>query len=371
MDMKLTRRQALLASAVASAGIAFPRIAIAAEQSKRFVFILQRGAADGLAMIQPHGDPALRNLRAQLVDEDAQPLDGFFALHPSLQETGRLFSAGQARAWHAVATHYRERSHFDAQNLLESGGSAPYASRTGWLGRLLPLLPGTPVSLAISAVVPLSLRGSLPVGTYAPNRLPDPSEELLERVAALYGEDEQLGMLWEEAMRTRMVASDLGNNAARNGRQVGELASALMTADGGPRVLMVETGGWDTHQAQPGRIGRQLTGLDALIASLSSGLGDIWNDTLVFVATEFGRTAAVNGSVGTDHGTASAALLLGGNLPSGQKVEADWPGLAQSQLYEGRDLRPTANVLELATGAVADHFGIDPDRALAALNSDQ
>ena len=178
-------------------------------------------------------------------------------------------------------------------------------------------------------------------------------------------------MLWEEAMRTRMVASDLGDNAARNGQQVGELASALMIAEGGPRVMMVETGGWDTHQAQPGRLAGQLRGLDALLGALREGLGDVWNDTLVLVATEFGRTAAINGSLGTDHGTASAALLLGGALPPGDKVVADWPGLSQSQLYEARDLRPTANVLELATGAVADHFGVDRDRALAALNADQ
>ena len=165
MDIKLTRRQTLLASAIASAGIAFPRLAIAAEQNKRFVFVLQRGAADGLALVQPHGDPALRSLRARLVDENATRLDSFFALHPSLQSTAGMFANGEARAWHAVATNYRERSHFDAQNVLESGGTTPYASRTGWLGRLLPLLPGTVHPLSLTSSVPLTLRGALPVGT--------------------------------------------------------------------------------------------------------------------------------------------------------------------------------------------------------------
>lgn len=369
MKLNLTRRHMLLASAIAGAGIAFPRTAFATGQNKRFVFVLQRGAADGLSLVQPHGDPALRQLRARLVDEDALPLDGFFALHPALTQTAQMFAAGEAQAWHAVATRYRRRSHFDAQNVLESGNPQPYASRTGWLGRLLPLLPGTPSPLALSAAVPLTLRGQMPVGTYAPSRLPDPSEDLLNRVAALYGEDAQLGPLWEEAMRTRMVASDIGDNAGRGGQQVGELASSLMMAEGGPRVMMVETGGWDTHQAQPGRLNTQLRGLDALLGALRDGLGDAWSDTLVLVATEFGRTAAVNGSLGTDHGTASAALLLGGALPAGDKVVADWPGLGSSQLYQNRDLRPTGDLLALATSAVVDHFGVDRDRALAALAS--
>ncbi|WP_340588602.1 DUF1501 domain-containing protein [Erythrobacter alti] len=367
MDVNLTRRQILLASAIAGAGISFPRVAFAAGQQKRFVFVLQRGAADGLSLVQPHGDPALRALRERLVDEDARPLDGFFALHPALEQTAAMFASGEARAWHAVATGYRARSHFDAQNVLESGHAEPYASDTGWLGRLLPLLPGTPGALALSAAVPLTLRGSLPVGTYAPSRLPDPSEDLLARVAMLYGEDAQLGPLWEEAMRTRMVASDIGENAGRNGQQVGELASSLMMADRGPRVMMVETGGWDTHQAQPARLATQLRGLDGLLGALRTGLGDAWRDTLVLVATEFGRTAAINGSLGTDHGTASAALLLGGGLPPGDKVIADWPGLGAAQLHQNRDLRPTGDLLALATGAVADHFGINRDRALAAL----
>ncbi|KLI65262.1 hypothetical protein AAV99_05145 [Aurantiacibacter marinus] len=359
----------LLASAIAGAGIAFPRTAFAAGQDKRFVFVLQRGAADGLALVQPHGDPALRSLRERLVNEDAHPLDGFFALHPALVRTAQMFDTGEARAWHAVATGYRQRSHFDAQNVLESGNPRPYASRTGWLGRLLPLLPGAPGPLALSAAVPLTLRGDIQVGTYAPNRLPDPSEDLLNRVAMMYGEDAALGPLWDEAMRTRMLASDIGDNAGRGGQQIGELASSLMMAEGGPRVMMVETGGWDTHQGQPGRLNQQLRGLDGLLGSLRDGLGDVWNDTIVLVATEFGRTAAINGSLGTDHGTASAALLLGGALPSGAKVIADWPGLASNQLYEGRDLRPTGDLLALATGAVAEHFGIDPARALAALGS--
>lgn len=340
--------------------------------ARKFVFVIQRGAADGLAIVQPHGDEALRGLRGALMDEDAHSLDGYFALHPALAGTARLFDAGEARAWHAVATNYRERSHFDAQNVLETGGDRAYAVRTGWLGRMLPMLPqGRRDAMAISSAVPLALRGELPVATFAPNNLPDPDEGLLARVSTMYAEDAELGPLWDEALRTRMMTGDIAGNAGRDGQRLGALAATLLGGEAGADVLMIETGGWDTHRSQSRQLVNRLTGLDALLVALKDGLGGAWADTLVLVATEFGRTAAVNGTNGTDHGTASAALLLGGALPPGDAVETDWPGLASSQLYEGRDLRPTGDLLAKATGALAGHFGVDPDRALAALHANQ
>ena len=369
-DFPITRRTMLAAGALAGAGIAFPRAAWAAQQERRLVFIIQRGAADGLAIVQPHGDPALRDLRARLVDDDAHSLDGYFALHPAMSRTAQMFAGGEARAWHAVATSYRERSHFDAQNMLESGAMRPYAEGTGWLGRLLPLLPGERGPMAMSATVPLALRGQRPVATYAPpNRLPDPSDDLLMQLSTLYEEDDQLARLWDEGLRTRMLASDIGGNNGRNGEQVGALVASLMSAADGPRVAMIETGGWDTHQGQPARLRTQLTGLDALLGALRGGLGPLWSDTLVIVATEFGRTAAINGTLGTDHGTASAALMLGGALPPGDPVIADWPGLAPGQLREGRDLAPTADLFGVTAPAVAAHFGIDPQLALRAMRA--
>ncbi|WP_242447516.1 DUF1501 domain-containing protein [Aurantiacibacter aquimixticola] len=137
-------------------------------------------------MVQPHGDPALRSLRARLVDDDARDLDGFFALHPAMEQIATLFRDGEARAHHAVATTYRERSHFDAQNVLESGGSRAYEVRTGWLGRMLPLIGARPSALALAPTVPLALRGDLPVGTYAPNGLPDANDDLIQRLSTLY-----------------------------------------------------------------------------------------------------------------------------------------------------------------------------------------
>ena len=367
MPFPLTRRRLLAASSAAVASLALPGAAYAAATDKRFVFVIQRGAADGLAILQPHGDRAARDLRAAFIDDDAHDVDGFFKLHPALPETARMFANGEARAWPAVAPSYRSRSHFDAQNVLESGGPAPYALHSGWIGRLLPLLPGSAGPLAMAPTVPLTLRGDLPVATYNNRRVSDPSDDLLERLSTLYAEDDQLAPLWDEAMRTRMLASDIGAGGGRNGEELGTIAAQLLSAPQGPRVVMLETGGWDTHQGQNARLRTQLRGLDGLLSALRTGLGAHWQDTLVLVATEFGRTAAINGTGGTDHGTASAAFLLGGGLGSGAKVQAEWPGLARDRLYQGRDLAPTGDLLELAASSVADHFGIDRGRAMAAL----
>ena len=204
------------------------------------------------------------------------------------------------------------------------------------------------------------------MATYAPNRLPQASDDLLLRVGALYDADPQLAPLWNEALKTKQLAGDIGGNGGRNGGELGKLAASLLAPADGARVMMIETGGWDTHSQQKQRLAAQLRGLDSLLAELGIGLGAAWADTLVLVATEFGRTAAVNGTGGTDHGTASAALLLGGALPKGKPVESDWPGLATGSLYEGRDLKPTARLEDVAAAALAAHYALSPAR-LAAL----
>lgn len=364
MELILSRRRALAAGAAGAAVCALPGLSFAAaDTQRRFVFIIQRGAADGLAILPPIGDPALAGLRPGLTEESALPLDGFFALHPALARTAPLFAAGEARAFHAVATAYRDRSHFDGQNVLESGGAAPYAVKTGWIGRLLTLLPAAGASaLALAPAAPLAMRGPLPVATYAPNALPSASDDLLARVGQLYAGDAQLGPLWTEAMKTRALAGDIGGNAGRNGAELGTLAASLLAPADGARVMMIETGGWDTHSGQRGRLAAQLIGLDALLAGLRDGLAPHWRDTLVLVATEFGRTAAVNGTQGTDHGTGSAMLLLGGGLPRGRPVVADWPGLSAAALYQGRDLKPTARLGDIAAAALASHYRLDPRR---------
>lgn len=365
--MRLDRRQILAAGA---ASLFAPRIAFArAATERRLVFIIQRGAADGLATLAPLGDPAYTGLRGDLAADAGSglKLDGMFTLHPALRQIGALYGQKQALFAHAVASPYRDRSHFDGQNVLETGGLRPYERKDGWLNRLLPLLPaGESRALAVSATIPAALRGDAPVASYAPSNLPDAPGDLLQRVSQLYADDAQLHGLWEEALQTRAMAEGAELAGAKGGAATGKLVASLMTGAQGARVVMVETNGWDTHAQQKARLNAQLSGLDALLSSLRDGLGAMWSDTLVLVATEFGRTAAANGTAGTDHGTASMAMLLGGTVAGG-RILADWPGLAQAQLYEGRDLKPTMSLDALLSGAVAAHFGLDPVGAAAQL----
>ncbi len=356
-------RRSLLAGAVGF--LAAPRIVFAqAVTERRFVFVIQRGAADGLNIVVPYAEPAYASLRGELAVDPgtAIRLDGSFALHPALQAFGELYRQGQVLFVHAVASPYRDRSHFDGQNVLESGGSAPYQLKDGWLNRLVGLLPRrTNEAIAFAPTVPLALRGAVEVSSYSPSALPAPSDDLLLRVQQLYAGDPQLHALWSAAMDARGMDGGLGG-ARQDSAALGRLAANFLAQAEGPRVAMVETGGWDTHSAQNPRLAAQLRGLDALVAALRGGLADAWKDTVVLVATEFGRTAAANGTGGTDHGTASAALLAGGAVQGG-RVLADWPGLAAGALYEGRDLRPTQDLDALIAATVADCFGLDRERA--------
>jgi uncharacterized protein (DUF1501 family) len=366
--MTMSNRRTFLAAAGGAAMLlAAPRVLFAqAATERRFVFVIQRGAADGLNTVVPYADPAYAVLRRELAIEpqSAIRLDGSFALHPSLVEFGRLYASGQALFVHAVASPYRDRSHFDGQNVLESGGSAPYQLRDGWMNRLVGLLPRTGKEpIAFAPTVPLALRGAAEVTSYAPSALAQPSDDLLLRVQQLYANDPQLHALWSAALDARAMAA--GGGDARNQRDpaaLGRLAANFLAQPDGPRLAMIETNGWDTHSAQNARLANQLKALDAMVAALHEGLGDAWAQTVVVVATEFGRTAAVNGTGGTDHGTASAALVAGGAVQGG-RVLADWPGLAANALYEGRDLRPTLDLDALLAALAAETFALDPVRA--------
>jgi uncharacterized protein (DUF1501 family) len=341
-----------------------PRIAFAsAATDRRFVFVIQRGAADGLNIVLPYGDPAYAALRGPLAIDvsPAQKLDGMFALHPSLVETAKMYRDGQALFVHAVASPYRDRSHFDGQNVLETGGRAPYQLKDGWMNRLVGMLPaGTGASaIAFAPTVPLALRGRADVASYAPSALPQAPDDLLTRVSQLYAGDAQLHPLWSAAMNARGLAADAG--ARQDPASLGRLAARFLGRVDGPRIAMIETGGWDTHSAQNPRLATQLKALDAMIVAMRDGLGEHWANTTVLVATEFGRTAAANGTGGTDHGTASAAMLFGGLLRGG-RVLADWPGLANGALYQARDLKPTIGLDAVIASAIGETFSIEPDR---------
>jgi uncharacterized protein (DUF1501 family) len=362
----LNRRTLLhLGSLGLSAGL-IPGLAFArAATDKRLIFIIQRGAADGLGTIIPTGDPQLTTQRGSLAVEGGAKLNSFFTLHPSMVETAKLYQAGQATFVHAVASPYRDRSHFDAQNVLESGGTQPYGIKTGWINRLVSLLPeGGKAAIALSPSIPMALRGPASAASYAPSALPDASPDFIARISQMYAGDAQLHGLWDQALATRSMAGDAGN--ARDAAALGALAAKVMAGPNGARIAMIETTGWDTHSAQKGRLANQLKNMDALIAALKSGLGADWDDSLVIIATEFGRTVAANGTGGTDHGTASAAMLLGGAVKGGQVI-ADWPGLGTPALYEGRDLKPTMGLDRLIADSTAAHFGIDLPRASQVL----
>jgi uncharacterized protein (DUF1501 family) len=371
----MDRRNFVGAGSLLAASLFFaPRALFAqAATERRFVFIIQRGGADGLHTVIPYAEPAYASLRGALAVDPAGALklDATFALHPALAQLHRLYAAGQASFFHAVASPYRDRSHFDGQNVLETGGSAPYTLKDGWLNRLVGMLPRRgKEAIAFSPAVPMALRGVHEVASYAPSTLPQPNEDLMLRVDQLYAGDAQLHALWSAALDARGMAGGMGGGAnRRDASALGRMAAGFLARTDGPRLAMIETAGWDTHSAQNERLPNQLRALDLLIDGLREGLGAAWHHTLIVVATEFGRTVAANGTRGTDHGTGAVAMLVGGAVQGG-RVIADWPGLAPANLFEGRDLQPTLALDALIASACAEAFQLEPERTARVLFPD-
>ena len=361
--MSLDRRSFLSAATLLTAS---PVLFAQAATERRFIFIIQRGAADGLNTVIPYAEPAYASARGALAIDasSALKLDGTFALHPSLTKLRDLYAAEQATFFHAVASPYRDRSHFDGQNVLETGGAAPHQVKDGWMNRLVGLLPRIgKEAIAFSPAVPMALRGPVAVTTYARSALPQANDDLMRRVEQLYAEDAQLHAIWSSALDARgMATGGMGGGAARqDSGALGKMAAGFLARADGPRIAMIETHGWDTHSGQHARLASQLKSLDGLIAGLHEGLGAAWSQTVILVATEFGRTVAANGTGGTDHGTAGAAMLIGGAVQGG-RIVADWPGLKGSDLQDGRDLKPTLALDALISSACAQSFRLDTDR---------
>lgn len=366
--MSLDRRSFLSAATLLAAS---PVLFAQAATERRFIFIIQRGAADGLNTVIPYAEPAYSSARGALAIDasSALKLDGTFALHPSLTKLRDLYAAEQATFFHAVASPYRDRSHFDGQNVLETGGAAPYQVKDGWMNRLVGLLPRTgKEAIAFSPAVPMALRGPVDVITYAPSALPQANADLMLRVEQLYAKDAQLHAIWSSALDARgMATGGMGGGGARqDSGALGKMAAGFLARADGPRIAMIETSGWDTHSGQNARLASQLKSLDGLIAGLHEGLGAVWSKTVILVATEFGRTVAANGTGGTDHGTAGAAMLIGGAVQGG-RIVADWPGLKGSDLQDGRDLKPTLALDALISSACAQTFLLDTDRTAKML----
>jgi len=369
-----TRRDALKSLGGLAALAALPGLALAqgAPGEKRLVFVFLRGGLDGLSAVPAWGDPDFARRRGELAvappgeANGALKLDGTFALHPLLPEMHRLYGAGELAVLHAVATPYRDRSHFDAQNLLENGTARPYGRDAGWLNVALAEVPARGAGgVALGASVPLVLRGAAPVTSWSPSRMTQPEADLLDRLARLYRDDPLLAKPFAAAVETQAVMEGRGDGGMRGegGAPVLALVDAaarFLTQPDGPRVAAIDFGGWDTHANQANEFGplaRNLRQLDRAVAQLKRGLGPAWRQTVVLVVTEFGRTVAINGSRGTDHGTAAAAFALGGAVRGG-RVIAEWPGLSDRDLHEGRDLRPTRDLRGLFKAALAVQLGV-------------
>ena len=391
-----TRRELLAGAGVLFAWPFLPKLARAEGRDPRMLTIILRGALDGLAAVAPVGDPdwvKLRGDKALLLDSKtpALPLDPFFALNPAMPNVHRLYQAGQAAIVHAAATPYRERSHFDGQDVLESGLPNPGRSETGWLNRALGGLEAEARvrrdgrAFAVGPVTPLVVRGPAPVMSWTPQRIQPASEDTMVRLIELYQHtDTELAraIVGRRELETMARAGDAATMAPTEGRQAlqgfapqvraffadaaGTAAKFLARPDG-PRIGALAFNGWDTHVdegADSGRLATLLGALDGALAAVEKSMGPVWNETVVTVVTEFGRTARINGTNGTDHGTGTIALLAGGGLKGG-RVIADWPGLRQSDLYEGRDLAATTDLRAVLKGLLKDHLRVT-DQALAA-----
>lgn len=372
-----SRRTFMNAVMAAGAAAMLPRFAFAdAATDARFVLVLLRGALDGLAAVPAYGDGNYASKRGSLAITAPQlKLDGTFALHPSLSRLHALYQAKQLTVFHAVASPYRERSHFDGQDLLENGTASPKAAHDGWLNRVLPLLPDAQqrttdrIALALAQNLPLVLRGTARVGSWAPSRLPETDSETLQRIADLYSTDEYFASRLQSALAADEIAGEGMSGGGRRDplnalNQIAAAAGKFLAAADGPRIAVLEAGGWDTHAnqgAERGQLATRLRGLDLALNSLHASLGAAWARSAVLVVTEFGRTVAVNGTAGTDHGTATCAFLAGGAVAGG-RVITDWPGLASSALHEGRDLRPTLDLRSIMKGVLASHLGASESR---------
>ena len=359
-----TRRQSLIALATAP----WARLGFAAgdpSAGARLVFVNLRGGMDGLAAVPVPGDPNFAAARGPLAPAEVAtlPLPGPFALHPALPQLHAMFGRGELLVVHATGLPYKERSHFDAQNVLESGGTRPHELSSGWLGRAL--AAGGRRAVALDSAVPLLLRGAADVDTWAPSRLPEPSADLLARLGALYSGDALLApaLARASALRAPGGMADGERSGAAGGQgplavQLAQKAGEFLNRPAGARIAVLELGGWDTHanQAAPqGALVRQLRTLDAMLAALRESLGQAWSRSVVVVATEFGREVAANGTQGTDHGSGGAAFVLGGAVRGG-RVHADWPGLAPADRFEGRDLRITTDLRSLLKPVLVDHL---------------
>ena len=364
MDRRSFMRQMCLGGIATFAlpGVTFAQV----KQDGRFVFVLLRGGFDGLAAVVPFGDDAYARLRSGFAFEESElfALNELFGLAPGLSPLRDLWQANELVTLHAMAIPYRTRSHFDGQAILETGIDRPVGSSDGWLNRLLQVMQGKRSGIAIAAGMPRSLTGPYEVQTWSPTQLGVVDDAYLQRLGALYRTDKALYGRFEAAVQQQDTVGEepmARGNARRSGvTSIMQAAAKILRQDTGPNIAAMEFSGWDTHANQGlagGALDRLLGQLAEGVMAFRTDMGPAWKNTTVVVMTEFGRTARANGTRGTDHGTAGAGFLIGPKVKKSAAF-ADWPGLDDRSLFEGRDLKPTLDVRAVLKASIAGSFDL-------------
>ncbi|MDA9813429.1 DUF1501 domain-containing protein [Candidatus Pelagibacter sp.] len=364
--MKITRRDFLKGTATTLflAGFNLPALA-ATSKKKNLVVIMLRGGMDGLCAVPVIGDKNFEKRRKSILIEDTIKLNSDFALHPRLIGFNKCWNDNTGTIVHAASIPYTQRSHFEGQNLMESGGRTPYQEKTGWVGRAMKLANLQGDGLALSLPMPLLLRGIPKNNNYFPGRGKLPRERTLELLRSVYAEsseDELLEMMnyIKKRKNEKMMGGTMSRGKRENKNLARQAATYLRKSDG-PRVAVFEVNGFDTHAAQGGVDGSHtkcLVEMDEIINNLKDNLQEAYKDTIILTVTEFGRTIKQNGGNGTEHGYGTAIFMAGGLLKKSQ-VHTDWPGLKRKELYDGRDLNATIDARSVYASAMSTVFDLD------------
>jgi uncharacterized protein (DUF1501 family) len=364
--MKISRRDFLKGTATSLflAGFNLPALATSSRK-KNLVVIMLRGGMDGLCAVPVIGDKNFEKRRKSILIENTIKLNSDFALHPRLIGFNKCWNENTGSIVHATSIPYKQRSHFEGQNLMESGGRVPYQEKTGWVGRAMKLANLQGDGLALSLPMPLLLRGIPKNNNYFPTwgRLPRKDTlDLLKSVYADSSEDELLQMMdFIKKRKDEQMMSGTGGGDRQKNKNLARQAAKYLRKSDGPRVAVFEVNGFDTHAAQGGVDGTHtkcLVEMDEIINNLKDNLQEAYKDTIILTVTEFGRTIKQNGGNGTEHGYGTAIFMAGGLLKKSQ-VHTDWPGLKRKEMYEGRDLNATIDARSVYASAMSTVFDLD------------
>jgi uncharacterized protein (DUF1501 family) len=396
----MLRRQLLHFGAFTLGGLPVSRVQAQGASPKKLVVVMLRGAVDGLSVVAPYGEREYAASRPQIAlaapgaEEGLIKLDSLFGLHPALGPLKRHWDGGQLAFVHASGSPDTTRSHFDAQDYLESGTPGRKSTPDGWMNRLLAALPGEPAptrAIAQGSTPPRIFSGpagvaTLGLGPNAMQRRAIDNPQMQASLARLYAGDAQLsgtlrdttegraGMARSMAAaepRSMDPTADAGAPSARHFAADARRLGTLIRKDPHTQLAFTAVGGWDTHVNQGdarGQLANRLASLGEGLDALSAGLGDAYRDTVIVVLSEFGRTLRQNGNGGTDHGRGNVIWLLGGPVAGG-RVLGEWPGLDASALADGRDLAVRTDFRQVLAPLLQRHLGL-PETALATVFPD-